>query len=92
MIRKLQKRFVRIAVLVLTAAMVIVVGIINTANLIIVRNELGGTVRDLAENNVWEPGAPEGPAAPEMPAPQEMTPYSGVTAFRKFTVEDVREP
>ena len=80
MIRKLQKRFVRIAVLVLTAAMVIVVGIINTANLIIVRNELGGTVRELAENNVWEPGAPEGPAAPEMPAPQEKAGESGETA------------
>ena len=42
MIRKLQNRFVRIAVLVLTAAMVTVVGIINTANLIIVRSELAG--------------------------------------------------
>jgi hypothetical protein len=47
MIRKLQNRFVRIAVLVLTAAMVTVVGIINTANLIIVRSELAGTVREL---------------------------------------------
>ena len=80
MIRKLQKRFVRIAVLVLTAAMVIVVGIINTANLIIVRNELGGTVRELAENNVWAPGAQEAPAAPEMPAPQEKNGESGETA------------
>ena len=63
MIRKLQKRFVRMAVLVLTAAMVTVVGIINTANLIIVRNELSGTVKELAVNN--EPAwMPETPAAP----------------------------
>ena len=71
MIRKLQKRFVRIAVLVLTAAMVIVVGIINTANLITVRNELGGTVRELAENNVWEPGAPEMRVPQEKPSGEE---------------------
>ena len=49
MIRKLQKRFVRIAVLVLTAAMVVVVGIVNTANLLTVRGELAGTVKELAE-------------------------------------------
>ena len=71
MIRKLQKRFVRIAVLVLTAAMVIVVGIINTANLITVRNELGGTVKELAENNVWEPEGPGMPAPQEKPSGEE---------------------
>ena len=49
MIRKLQKRFVRIAVLVLTAAMVVVVGIVNTANLLTVRGELAGTVKELAD-------------------------------------------
>ena len=52
MIRKLQKRFIRIAVLVLTAAMVLVVGIVNAANLIIVRNELQGTLAMLAESNL----------------------------------------
>ena len=50
MIRKLQKRFVRIAVLVLTAAMVVVVGIVNTANLLTVRGELAGTVKELADS------------------------------------------
>ena len=49
MIRKLRKRFVRMAVLVLTAAMVLVVGIVNTANLLIVRGELSGTVKELAK-------------------------------------------
>ena len=49
MIRKLRKRFVRMAVLVLTAAMVLVVGIVNTANLLTVRGELSGTVKELAE-------------------------------------------
>ena len=59
MIRKLQKRFIRIAVLVLTAAMVIVVGIVNTVNLISVRNELQGTLSMLADG-----GAPAFPAVP----------------------------
>ena len=64
MIRKLQKRFVRMAVLVLTAAMVIVVGIINTANFIIVRSELAGTVKELAENSIPRvmPGTPSAEA------------------------------
>ena len=52
MIRKLQKRFIRIAVLVLTAAMVLVVGIVNTANLVSVRGELQNTLRMLAESAV----------------------------------------
>ena len=52
MIRKLQKRFIRIAVLVLTAAMVIVVGIINTVNLINVRSELQGTLEVLAVSDI----------------------------------------
>lgn len=76
MIRKLQKRFVRIAVLVLTAAMVVVVGIVNTANLLIVRGELGGTVKEVANNIVpfrefqdqEMPDSPEGPGLPEVPA------------------------
>ena len=59
MIRKLRSRFVRMAVLVLTAAMVLVVGIVNTANFLAVRSELGGTVQALAENNA-PPAPPEG--------------------------------
>ena len=64
MIRKLQKRFIRIAVLVLTAAMVTVVGIVNTANLISVRNELTGTLRMLAEGDIPD-GLPEFSELPE---------------------------
>ena len=52
MIRRLQKRFIRIAVLVLTAAMVMAVGIVNTANLVSVRGELQNTLRMLAESAV----------------------------------------
>ena len=73
MIRKLQNRFVRIAVLVLTAAMVTVVGIINTANLIIVRSELAGTVRELAENSIPERG-PKAPGGPDSRVSQERQP------------------
>ena len=64
MIRKLQNRFIRIAVLVLTAAMVIVVGIVNTVNLISVRNELRETLRMLSESNI-----PSGSAG--LPVPRE---------------------
>ena len=65
MIRKLQKRFVRIAVLVLTAAMVTLVGIVNTANLISVRNELRETLRMLSENSI--PSIPDGVPEPKEP-------------------------
>ena len=77
MIRKLRKRFIRIAVLVLTLAMVLVVGIVNTANLISVRNELSGTLSVLAENMIPSPGMPEDsgtldvPMLPEMPEAPE---------------------
>lgn len=57
MIRKLQKRFIRIAVLVLTAAMVLVVGIVNTANLISVRNEVQETLKMLTDNGPDLPAA-----------------------------------
>ena len=58
MIRKLQNRFIRIAVLVLTAAMVLVVGIVNMANWISVRNELQDTLKMLSESEI--PGGPGG--------------------------------
>ena len=48
MIRKLQKRFILITVLALTVAMMLVVGIVNVANLLSVRAELSGTVHMLA--------------------------------------------
>ncbi len=50
MIRKLQRRFIRITVLTLTAAMVLVVAIVNVANLISVRSELADTLSLLAES------------------------------------------
>ena len=50
MIKKLQQRFIRIAVISLTVAMVLVVGIVNIANWISVRNELSDTLNLLAEN------------------------------------------
>ena len=50
MIRQLQNRFIRIAAISLTVAMVLVVGIVNIANWISVRNELASTLNLLAEN------------------------------------------
>ena len=50
MIKKLQKRFIRIAVISLTVAMVLVVGIVNIANWFSVRNELSDTLHLLAED------------------------------------------
>lgn len=50
MIRQLQKRFIRIAVISLTVAMVLVVGIVNIANWISVRSELSDTLNLLVEN------------------------------------------
>ena len=75
MIQKLRKRFIRIAVLVLTLAMVLVLGIVNMANLISVRNELSGTLSVLAENMIPTRGAsgmPEGPKEPDVPALPEL--------------------
>ncbi len=50
MIRKLQHRFIRITVLALTVAMVLVVAIVNIANLISVRSELAGTLSLLSDS------------------------------------------
>ena len=44
MIKQLQRRFIRIAVVALTVAMVLVVGIVNIANWISVRGELYNTL------------------------------------------------
>ena len=51
MIKKLRRRFIRIALVALTAAMVLVVGIVNAANWISVRGELTGTLSFFAENS-----------------------------------------
>ena len=50
MIKQLQIRFIRIAVVSLTVAMVLVVGIVNVANWISVRGELFSTLHLLTEN------------------------------------------
>ena len=50
MIKKLQRRFTRIAVIALTIAMILVVVIVNIANWISVRNELNRTMNFLTEN------------------------------------------
>ena len=50
MIKKLQRRFIRIAVIALTIAMVLVVGVVNAANWFSVRGELAETLNFLAEN------------------------------------------
>ena len=49
MIKQLQRRFIRIAVVSLTVAMVLVVGIVNIANLISVRKELSDTLSLLSQ-------------------------------------------
>ncbi len=52
MIRKLQHRFIRITVLTLTVAMVLVVAIVNIANLFSVRTELADTLSLLTDNAI----------------------------------------
>ena len=51
MIRKLQRRFIRIALVALTAAMVLVAGIVNAVNWFSVRGELNETISFLSENS-----------------------------------------
>ena len=50
MIRQLQHRFIRIALIALTVAMVLVTGIVNLVNWLSVRNELMETLSYLVEN------------------------------------------
>ena len=68
MIKQLQRRFIRIAVVALTVAMVLVVGIVNIANWISVRGELYNTLSLLMPSDATEdlpdvPGEP--PPTPE---------------------------
>ena len=51
MIRKLRQRFIRIALITLTVAMVLAVGIVNAANWFSVRSELAETLAFLSENS-----------------------------------------
>ena len=54
MIRKLQKRFIRIAMAALTVAMVLVTAVVNLANWISVRQEMEETLSFLLENEVMD--------------------------------------
>ena len=50
MMKRLQRRFIRIAVIALTVAMVLVVGTVNLFNWISVRNEWSETLSFLSQN------------------------------------------
>ncbi len=69
MIRQLQKRFIRIAVLALTVAMVLVVCIVNLANWISVRAELADTLASLSAKTLPAVSAPSENPLPELPDP-----------------------
>ena len=83
MIKKLQTKFIRIAVISLTVAMVLVVGIVNIANWISVRSELSDTLNLLAESEAFpmmpavrtegEPAPAEGTSADGEPADESGT-------------------
>ena len=53
MIRQLQQRFIRIALIALTIAMVLVVSVVNAANWFSVRGELAETLHFLSENEMF---------------------------------------
>ena len=55
MIKQLRTRFIRIAVVTLTVAMVLVIGIVNVANWISVYRELHGTLQLLVTTQVGCP-------------------------------------
>lgn len=55
MIKQLQRRFIRIAVVALTVAMVLVVGIVNIANWISVKGELSNTLSLIADSGIPDP-------------------------------------
>ena len=76
MIKQLQRRFIRIAVVSLTVAMVLVVGIVNIANWISVRGELYNTLSLLTDPELPEPsgdpsGIPSETGKTETPAREE---------------------
>ena len=77
MIKQLQRRFIRIAVVALTVAMVLVVGIVNVANWISVRGELFSTLSLIVPPDMTD----EIPAAPViLPSePAETAPPAGLT-------------
>jgi len=80
MIKQLQRRFIRIAVVALTVAMVLVVGIVNIANWISVRGELYDTLSLLVLPDSAEE-EPEDPVTP-LPTP-ETTPETTASRDRE---------
>ena len=80
MIKQLQRRFIRIAVVALTVAMVLVVGIVNIANWISVRGELYDTLSLLVLPDSAEE-EPEDPVTP-LPTP-EATPETTTSRDRE---------
>lgn len=91
MIRQLQKRFICIAVISLTMAMVLVVTIVNIANWISVRNELFGTLNLLDENEPEEEAteaSEEEPQDPAEPEGKRRSPFPGPSRhFRNMMAE-----
>ena len=83
MIKQLQRRFIRIAVVTLTVAMVLVVGIVNIANWISVRNELYSTLSLLAD--------PDLPEAPGEASPPPAETGRGETPVREEKREQTME-
>ena len=75
MIRKMQKRFVRIAVVSLTVAMLLVVAIVNVANWISVRRELSDTLFLLTETEMF-------------PIPENRLQNGGEQAEQNLTVTE----
>ena len=94
MIKQLQRRFIRIAVVTLTVAMVLVVGIVNIANWISVRGELYNTLNLIAETGLPEQPAgdpPAGPAVtdePDTPAGERENIQAGETEESDANDED----
>ena len=60
MIRKMQRRFICIALVVLSAAMLLLTGVINTFNWISVQNDISDTMDMVAESNNKLIGHPMG--------------------------------
>ena len=91
MIRQLQKRFIRIAVLALTIAMVLVVSIVNIANWISVRAELADTLNLLSVNSTPAvPGEGENSRQePSFPVSEKETESSFRVSDREKDTDDM---
>lgn len=88
MIKQLQRRFIRIAVISLTVAMVLVVAIINIAQTISVRNELSGTLSLLVR---MTPAAGENGNQPEETTRSSSGTGSGRTVSGSFQTPPPRQ-